>query len=45
MAVKKKTLTINFGMPVDNALNSMTAGTKGLPLNRSVNCTNPNLKG
>jgi catalase len=29
MADKKKTLTTGFGMPVDNDLNSMTAGAKG----------------
>ena len=44
MADKKKTLTTGSGMPVDDDLHSMTTGPKGLPLNRSVNCTNPNLK-
>ena len=36
MADKKKTLTTSFGMPVDNDLNSMTAGPKGPILMQDV---------
>jgi len=36
MANKKKTLTTSFGMPVDNDLQSMTAGPKGPTLMQDV---------
>jgi catalase len=36
MADKKKTLTTSFGMPVDNDLQSMTAGPKGPTLMQDV---------
>ncbi|NIM04377.1 MAG: catalase [Armatimonadetes bacterium] len=36
MARKKKTLTTGFGMPVDNDLNSVTAGVKGPVLMQDV---------
>ena len=36
MAEKKKTLTTSFGMPVDNDLNSITAGSKGPILMQDV---------
>ena len=39
MADKKKTLTTGFGMPVDDDLHSMTAGSKGPTLMQDIHLT------